>query len=103
MTSKPSEPESSRSVTIDTTDTTAKDAESAVRALLADGNTPVGVNLETNGETADDYVDTLFSTLMRSAMATGGRRLAIQWMTRLRIDDDAGESAHRAMAATIDL
>ena len=52
---------------------------------------------------SEQYVDALFGSLMQSAMAAGGRRLAVEWMKRLKVLGNAGERAHRAMAKTINL
>ncbi len=107
MTSKTARPESepaATAVTIDHTELEAEHAEKLIRPLLADDGRHVDVTLG-NGDVSisDEYVDALFGSLMQSAMATGGRRLAVEWMNRLEVLGNVGERAHRAMAKTINL
>ena len=89
-------------VTISGSDLGTGHAEKLIRPLLADRDGEVHVML---GETevSDEYVDAMFSSLMQSAMATGGRRLAAEWKERLHVLGGADERAQRAMARTINL
>ncbi len=107
MTSKTAKPESepaATAVTIDDAELGAEDAEKLIRPLLADRGRHVDVTLGKSGaNVSDEYVDALFGSLMQSAMAAGGRRLAVEWMNRLQVLGNAGERAHRAMAKTINL
>ena len=77
-------------------------AAKVIRPLLAerDGEVHVALGEDT---VSDQYVDALFGGLMESAMAAGGRRLAVEWQNRLRVSGDAKRRAHLAMAGTIDL
>ncbi len=49
-------------------------AEKRIKPLLAERNDQVRITLE---DVSDEYVDVLFGSLMQSAMASGGRRLAV--------------------------
>ncbi|MDE2906564.1 MAG: hypothetical protein OXQ28_10830 [Acidobacteriota bacterium] len=88
---------------LDTTREAAEQAEKILRPLLTDGKGPVTVTFGYVNEVPSDYVETFFDALMRSAMALGGRRLAIEWMNRLRVQEWAEERAHRTIANTINL
>jgi len=87
-------------VTIGNTSLGVEHDEKLIKALLAEGNDQVRIDLE---DVSDEHVDTLFGSLMQSAMASGGRRLAMEWMKRLDVPGNAGERAHHAMAQTINL
>jgi len=87
-------------VTIGNTSLGVEHDEKLIKALLAEGNDQVQIDLE---DVSDEHVDTLFGSLMQSAMASGGRRLAIEWMKRLDVPGNAGERARHAMAQTINL
>ena len=89
-------------MTIASTALGPEQAAQAIERLLKDQNDPLEVKLE-DGDIPDDYVDALFGSLMESAMAAGGRRLAVQWRKRLDIPGSANQRAQRAIAATIDL
>lgn len=103
---KTEEPQSGPVTTTATIDVASLDAECAgkvIRPLLAENDRKVRVVLKDDGHISNEYVDALFGALMRSAMATGGRKLAAEWSSRLDVPGDAGERAHCAMAETIDL
>ncbi len=87
-------------VTIGNTSIDVEHDEKLIKALLAEGNNQVQIDLE---DVSDEHIDTLFGSLMQSAMASGGRRLAIEWMKRLDVPGNAGERARHAMAQTINL
>ncbi len=87
-------------VTIGNTSIDVEHDEKLIKALLAEGNDQVQIDLE---DVSDEHIDTLFGSLMQSAMASGGRRLAIEWMKRLDVPGNAGERARHAMAQTINL
>ena len=90
-------------ITPDTKRAAAEQAEEILRPLLTDGDGPVHVTFGYVNEVSNEYIDTFFDTLMRSAMALGGRRLAIEWKDRLHVQDWAEERAHRRMADTINV
>ena len=90
-------------VTIDTNQAAAERAETILGPLLTDGEGPVHVTFGPVREVSNEYIETFFDTLMRSGMALGGRRLAVEWMNRLHVQDWAAERAHRTMAKTINL
>lgn len=90
-------------LTLDTTRVKAEHAERVLGPLLTAGDGPVTVTFEHVNEISSEYVETFFDALMRSAMAIGGRRRAVEWMRRLRLQDQVEERAHRTMARTIDL
>ncbi len=89
-------------MTITDTEVESERAEALIRPLLSERDGEVHVTLG-NGLVSDQYVDALFGSLMESAMAAGGRRLAAEWKNRLRVAGTAKGRAHRAMAGTIDL
>lgn len=79
-------------------------AERIVKPMLTDGSKkPVSISFGEANQVSDDYVDAFFTTLMRSGMALGGRRMALEWQKRMRVPNWVGERAHRAMAKTLDL
>jgi len=77
-------------------------AEKLIRPLLADRDGEVHVTFR-DSLVPDQYVDALFGSLMESAMAAGGRRLAAEWKERLHVTGGADERAQHAMARTINL
>ena len=89
-------------VTITDTDRSSEHAAERIRPLLTEPNGEVHVTLG-NGLVSDQYVDALFGSLMKSAMAIGGRQLAAEWKNRLRVAGSAKGRAQLAMAGTIDL
>jgi len=93
---------SARSVTIANAELGPEQAEKAIRPLLVEQDDPVQVTVG-DADVPDEYVDALFGSLMESAMATGGRRLAAEWKSRLQVLGSAGDRAQHAMARTIDL
>ena len=102
MTSKRTRPQTEpATVAIGDTGLGVEHAEKPIRTLLADGDSPVRISVEDN--CSGEHVDALFGSLMQSAMAIGGRRLAADWKERLDVLGDAGERAHDAMARTINL
>ena len=102
MTTRTESESPARSVTIASTALDPEQAAKAIGRLLAEQNDPLEVKLQ-DGDIPNDYVDALFSALMESAMAAGGRRLAAQWREQLQIHGAANDRAHHAMATTIDL
>ncbi len=90
-------------VTLDTTRDAAEHAEKILRPLLTAGDGPVTVTFGYVNEVSNEYIETFFDALMRSAMALGGRRRAVEWMNRLRVQKWAEERAHRTMAKTVNL
>ena len=90
-------------VTLDTIQVAAEHAEKILRPLLTDGEGPVHVTFGYVNEVSSEYIETFFDTLMHSAMTLGGRRLALEWKNRLRVQDWAEERAHRTMTKTINL
>ena len=92
----------SATVAIADTGLNIDDAEKRIRALLAERDGEVHVTLGKE-PVSDQYVDALFGALMKSAMAAGGRRLALEWKNRLRVASGATGRAQLAMAGTIDL
>lgn len=90
-------------VTLDTSRDAAEHAEKILRPLLTDSDGPVTVTFGYVNEVSNEYIETFFDALMRSAMALGGRRLAVEWMNRLRVQKWAEERAHRTMANTINI
>ena len=89
-------------VTITDTDVGSEHAAERIRPLLAERDGEVHVTLEKE-PVSDQYVDAVFGALMESAMAAGGRRLAVEWKNRLRVAGGAKGRAQLAMAGTIDL
>jgi len=77
-------------------------AEKLIRPLLADRDGEVHVTFR-DSLVPDQYVDALFGSLMESAMAAGGRRLAAEWKERLDVLGAANDRAQHAMATTINL
>lgn len=74
-------------VTISGTELGTEHAEKVIRPLLADHDDPVHVTLG-DSDVSDEHVDALFGSLMESAMAAGGRRLAAEWRSRLHVVGD---------------